>query len=225
MRLGLKTLLAALLAAALVVPAATAKSGGGPGHGKSGGGGKPAWAGGGGHGKPEWAGQGAGHGKKAEKAPKAKGDETAETEQLEEPLHDNPAFICKFEREMGDEVEFAEKYGTNDNKANAFGMCVSEKAHARTGGSEEAQPEEASECTAPAVEEEQADSGEPAAGGEPEGVDEGGSAEECQAAGGQTGEDADVEPGEEGEGEDEETSDGSESSETSAVLTALRLLF
>lgn len=74
MRLGLKTFLAAALAAALVVPGATAKPGNGNVNGNGGnGGGKPSWAGppsdrggGGGGGKPSWAGQG--QATKAEKA-------------------------------------------------------------------------------------------------------------------------------------------------------------
>ena len=36
--------------------------------------------------------------------------------------HQNPAWICKFEREQDAEA-FAEMYGTNDNKANASGSA------------------------------------------------------------------------------------------------------
>lgn len=163
MRLGLKTFLATLLLAALVVPAATAKPGNGHG------GGKPSWAGsssshagGGGHGKPEWAGRGHGHGKKAETAHGVNTveaeDATAQTEEGDAPKHDNPAWICKFERDMTDADAFAEKYGTNENGANAFGMCVSEEAQARDGVSEDAQPEEtAAECEVSADEGDQAD--------------------------------------------------------------------
>lgn len=161
MRLGLKTLLTALLVAALVVPAATAKPGGAKGHG----GGKPAWAGStsssGGGGKPEWAGQGKGHAKKAEKAKAHKAkkaasalaeDTTADEGDVEEevdgPKHDNPAWTCKFERDMMGLDAFADKYGTNPNKANAFGKCVSEEAHARDGVTEPEATTEPAECIA-----------------------------------------------------------------------------
>jgi len=43
----------------------------------------------------------------------------------------NPAKQCKAEQaEMG-AAEFAKKYGTNKNLANAFGKCVSAHAHAK----------------------------------------------------------------------------------------------
>ena len=45
----------------------------------------------------------------------------------------NPAWICKFEREQKGAEAFAEEYGTNDGKANAFGKCVSREAHDRDG--------------------------------------------------------------------------------------------
>jgi hypothetical protein len=234
MKLGLKTLLAAVLAAALVVPAATAKPGNGNGNGQGGGkpswagGGKPSSAGGGTHGKPEWAGEGKGHDKKAEKAHKSKGDETAEsadTEQLTEPLHDNPAFICRFERDMNGEEAFADKYGTNDNKANAFGKCVSEEAHARDGVSEDVQPEEADQCEPSDETATEADSS--GAGGEADPSETAGEADpadadEC-AAPDESGDAGDVE-GTEGD-EETEPSEGSEGSGVDAVVSALRLLF
>jgi hypothetical protein len=40
----------------------------------------------------------------------------------------NAAKECAHERETLGEDEFADEYGTNDNKRNAFGKCVSEKA-------------------------------------------------------------------------------------------------
>jgi hypothetical protein len=170
MRPGLKTLLAAVLAAALVVPAATAQPGNGKGNG---GGGKPSWAGppSDGGGKPSWAGQG--QAKKAEKAAakaeraaakaaakaeraQAKADraearsaagaartsgkpDLANLDELSpEDLEGlNPAWTCKVERALSGD-SFAEDYGTNDNDANAFGMCVSEEAQERDGVSEEA---------------------------------------------------------------------------------------
>jgi hypothetical protein len=173
MRPGLKTLLAAALAAALVVPAATAQ----PGNGNAGGG-KPSWAGppsdgggGGGGGKPSWAGQG--QAQKAEKAA-AKAEKAAaraaakaaraqakaekaearsaagaartsgkpDLANLDELTSEdleglNPAWTCKVERALSGD-SFAEEHGTNENDANAFGMCVSEEAQERDGVSEEA---------------------------------------------------------------------------------------
>lgn len=166
MRPGLKTILAALLAAALVVPGATAQPGNGNGNGN--GGGKPSWAGppsdrgggGNGGGKPSWAGQGQGQEKRAEKAAekaeraqaKAASAQAQSAERAKSGKPDlanldelttedleglNPAWTCKTERALfGD--SFADEYGTNENNANAFGMCVSEEAHERDGVSEEA---------------------------------------------------------------------------------------
>ena len=45
----------------------------------------------------------------------------------------NPAWMCKFERDQMGAEAFAEDYGENDNKANAFGKCVSREAHDRDG--------------------------------------------------------------------------------------------
>ena len=50
----------------------------------------------------------------------------------------NAAKECASERETLGEDGFAEKYGTNHNKRNAFGKCVSDKTHDE--GSDE-QPE------------------------------------------------------------------------------------
>lgn len=138
MTLGRKTLLAATLAAALLVPAAAATAGNGNGHGN--GNGPPAWAGGGSggaktNGKPAWAGQGQGQGqaKKAEKA-QAKLDRKAArdaaTADEDGPKHQNPAWVCKFERESLGAEGFAAEYG---DAANAFGKCVSREAHDRDG--------------------------------------------------------------------------------------------
>jgi hypothetical protein len=171
MRPGLKTLLAAVLVAALVVPAATAT----PGNGNGGnGGGKPSSAGASsdhGGGKPSWAGQG--QAKKAEKAAaraekaaakaaakaaraqgkadraearspagaartSGKPDLSNLDELTPEDLEGlNPAWTCKVERALSGD-SFAEDYGTNENDANAFGMCVSDEAHERDGVSEDA---------------------------------------------------------------------------------------
>ena len=128
MKLGLMTVLATALAALLLVPAAGAKPGNGNGNGNSNGQGPPAWAGGG---KPDQAEKDAW--KAAKQAAKAERRAArAATSDDAEPKHMNPAWICKFEREEDAEA-FAEKYGTNDNKANAFGMCVSQEAKDRDG--------------------------------------------------------------------------------------------
>ena len=128
MKLGLMTLLATALAALLLVPAAGANPGNGNGNGNGNGQGPPAWAGGG---KPDQAEKDAW--KAAKQAAKAERRAArAQASDDEEPKHMNPAWICKFEREQDAEA-FAEKYGTNDNKANAFGMCVSQEAQDRDG--------------------------------------------------------------------------------------------
>ena len=69
--------------------------------------------------------------------------EVIQTEELENPGHSatapgqsaekNAAKACKAERALGVQ-DFKDKYGTNVNKANAFGKCVSQlaKAHGST---------------------------------------------------------------------------------------------
>ena len=130
---GMTVALACALAAVLLVPAAGAKPGNGNGNG---GGGKPAWAGGGGGpnggGKPE----GAGAGKERAEAKKAERQGEAEPGE-DAPKHDNPAWICKFERERMGAEAFAEAYGENESKADAFGKCVSKEAHDRDGVTDE----------------------------------------------------------------------------------------
>ena len=49
----------------------------------------------------------------------------------------NPAKICKAERASIGVGPFADKYGTNPNKRNAFGKCVSKIAKAKSGGADE----------------------------------------------------------------------------------------
>jgi hypothetical protein len=143
MKLGLNALIAGILAVALLVPAATAKPGNGNGNGP------PAWAGGGGggakeNGKPAWAGQG--QEKKAEKAAQKEARRAADETDADGPKHDNPAWICKFEREQMGVEAFAEAYGMNENQANAFGKCVSREAHDRDGvTADEETPEPVSE--------------------------------------------------------------------------------
>ncbi len=118
MKLGLTALLATVLAACLLVPAAGAKPGNGNGHGP-----------------PASAGQG--QAKKAEKAERKAerraARAAAQAPDADAPKHSNPAWICKFEREQMGAEAFAEEYGTNENKANAFGKCVSREAHERDG--------------------------------------------------------------------------------------------
>jgi hypothetical protein len=129
MTLGRRTLLATIVAALLVPAAATAGNGHGP----------PAWAGGGNagakaNGKPAWAGQGHGQAQRAEKAQAKSARKAARAvgtaSEEDGPKHDNPAWVCKFERESLDEDAFAVQYGVG---ANAFGKCVSREAHDRDG--------------------------------------------------------------------------------------------
>jgi hypothetical protein len=147
MKLGLKTIVLALVVALLCVPAAFAKGPGGHGQGK------PSWAGGGGgsgHGKPAWAGLGkGGHADKAKaKHEKVKhqraGSEDAAALDGELTLDDlNPAWYCKTLEsimdtadadataggaEPGEFSSFDAEFGTNDNKRNSFGKCVSTRA-------------------------------------------------------------------------------------------------
>ena len=132
MKLGLKALVIALVMALAAVPAAFAKNGGQGGHGK------PSWAG---QGKPSWA--GSGHGaskvhpeKKEKKAKKPKhhgADAAAEDDSADDVDLDglNPAWYCKTLRDEMTTLErdFATMFGTNPNHANAFGKCVSRRAH------------------------------------------------------------------------------------------------
>jgi hypothetical protein len=69
----------------------------------------------------------------------------AEEEQEGETAHKNAAKECKAEREeMGSEA-FAEAYGTNANKKNAFGKCVSTKAKQKEAEEDAEDAEEAKE--------------------------------------------------------------------------------
>src|SRR6266508_6474252 len=138
MKLGLKTIVLALVVALLCVPAAFAKGQKG-GHG---------------HGKPSWAGQGKSHEKKAkpDKAAHTKkakhqkaGSEDAAALDGELNLDDlNPSWYCKTLEAMMDATDaeaaaggpeagefssFDDEFGTNDNKRNSHGKCVSARAH------------------------------------------------------------------------------------------------
>src|SRR5215204_3390866 len=127
MKIGLKTIVLALVVALLCVPAAFAKGPGGHGHGK-----------------PSWAGQGKSHEKKAKldkaHAKKAKHEKKAKHQKAgsedvaadaELNLEDlNPAWYCKTLESMLDEADseaveggaeagefssFDSEFGTNDN--------------------------------------------------------------------------------------------------------------
>jgi hypothetical protein len=129
MKLGLQTLVIALVMVLAAVPAAFA----GNGHG----GGKPSWAG---AGKPSWAGSGhaagkASHEKKAKKPKHHQDGSTADDGTQSAGTTDleglNPAWYCKTLRDEMTSLEsdFASMFGTNPNHANAFGKCVSRRAH------------------------------------------------------------------------------------------------
>ena len=62
---------------------------------------------------------------------KVKKAEEQEAEEQEE-ARENAAKKCKAERESMGLQKFKDEYGTNANKANAFGKCVSEKAKKQT---------------------------------------------------------------------------------------------
>ena len=141
MKLGLKALVIALVMALAAVPAAFAKNGD---HGN----GKPSWAG---QGKPSWAGSGhasdkAHHEKKAKKPKHHEADAAGEDDSADEVDLEglNPAWYCKtLQDEMTTlERDFATMFWTNPNHANAFGKCVSRRAHGEdlsdaVGGDEE----------------------------------------------------------------------------------------
>jgi hypothetical protein len=68
-------------------------------------------------------------------------ENSAEQEQAEETAQKNASQDCRAEREA-DPAAFAEQYGTNGSKKNAFGKCVSQKAKAER---EEQEQEDAQE--------------------------------------------------------------------------------
>jgi hypothetical protein len=69
---------------------------------------------------------------------------TAEEASEETKARKNAAHECKEERAL-DREAFADEYGTNSNKKNAYGKCVSSKAKAEEEEMDEADAEEASE--------------------------------------------------------------------------------
>jgi hypothetical protein len=71
---------------------------------------------------------------------------TADEEAREETkARKNAAHACKEEREKLGREAFNETYGTNKNKKNAYGKCVSSKAKAEEAEMDEADAEEAAE--------------------------------------------------------------------------------
>jgi hypothetical protein len=67
-----------------------------------------------------------------------------EEAQEEQAAHTNAAKECKAER-TADAAAFAEKYGANGNKRNAFGKCVSQKAKAKEHAADEEDAEDAAD--------------------------------------------------------------------------------
>ena len=72
-------------------------------------------------------------------------DKAAEEAQEEQTAHRNAARDCRSERETLGKETFVEKYGTNANKRNAFGKCVSQKARAMEAEADEQDQEEAAD--------------------------------------------------------------------------------
>jgi hypothetical protein len=70
---------------------------------------------------------------------------TREEEAEGEKARKNAAHDCKEERDELGREEFAKKYGTNKNKKNAHGKCVSSKAKAEEAEMDEEDAEEAAE--------------------------------------------------------------------------------
>jgi hypothetical protein len=60
----------------------------------------------------------------------------------------NAAKQCKAERQSKGAEAFAAEYGTNHNKKNAFGKCVSQKAKARVEAQQERTQNAAKQCKA-----------------------------------------------------------------------------
>jgi hypothetical protein len=229
MKLGLKALVIALVMVLTAVPAAFAKNGGQGGHGK------PSWAG---QGKPSWAGSGhangkAPHEKKAKKPKHREADAAADEESGDEVDLEglNPAWYCKT---LSDEMtklaqDFASMFGTNPNGANAFGKCVSRRAHG----------EDLSDALGGDAEQENCETAEPpASDGTETGAedaessdDEAADPEECESADSASDEPAgdeqdqgEDEQGEDDQGQDEgNASDEVDSSDLAAVLRFLRL--
>ena len=229
MKLGLKALVIALVMVLTAVPAAFAKNGGQGGHGK------PSWAG---QGKPSWAGSGHAYGKapheKKVKKPKHHEADAAPDEESGDDVDLeglNPAKYCKT---LSDEMtklaqDFASMFGTNPNGANAFGKCVSQRAHELHGSEAAGGGDEQETCDT---------NGPPATNGTETGAedaespdDEAADQEECESADSDSDEPAgdeqdqgDDDQGEDDQGQDEgNASDEVDSSDLAAALRFLRL--
>jgi hypothetical protein len=70
-------------------------------------------------------------------------DKAAEEAQEEQTAHRNASRDCRAERQTLGKEAFAEQYGTNANRKNAFGKCVSQKARAMEKEADEQDQEEA----------------------------------------------------------------------------------
>jgi hypothetical protein len=68
----------------------------------------------------------------------------ADEAQEEQTAHKNASQECRDERKA-DEAAFQEQYGTNGNKRNAFGKCVSQKAKAKEKAADAEDQQEATE--------------------------------------------------------------------------------
>lgn len=224
MKLGLKALVIALVMALAAVPAAFAAPGNGHG------GGKPSWAG---HGKPSWAGSGHANGKahheqKAKKPKHHEADAATEEDSADDVDLDglNPAWYCKtLQDEMTKlERDFASMFGTNPNHANAFGKCVSRRAHGEdlsdAAGGDDQQGDESCEASEPtASEDSEAESS------DGEATDP----EECESDDSDSAEPADDEQGQgdDEQGEDDQgqvEDDASGELDSSDLARALRFL-
>jgi hypothetical protein len=75
-------------------------------------------------------------GKCVSQGAKANREEQDDDDADEAEAQTNAAHTCAAEREA-DSKAFADKYGTNGNKKNAFGKCVSQKAHEDGEGTED----------------------------------------------------------------------------------------
>jgi hypothetical protein len=257
MKLGLKALVIAMVMALAAIPAASANNGHGGGKPSwaGGGGGKPSWAG---EGKPSWAGSGhadttkAPHESKPKKA-KAKhheavaSDEAGSTDDQQPADLDglNPARYCKALRDQMTELEsdFAAMFGTNPNHANAFGKCVSRRAHGEdlsgSAGGDDSQGEdnpcETTEPPASEGTETGAEDGIETTASEDEVAGDQGSDDEATQAEDCSGDSASDDPADDGQGQDDDeqgedvgeedggTVDEADSSDLGTVLRFLRL--
>ena len=228
----------------------------GGGNGSSAGGGKPSWAGGG---KPAWAGSGYGDnssgevqkaldeaqgGKPGKKPKKDKEPKDKAKHHEADPSSDagtqsgdvdleglNPAWYCKTLRDEMTQLErdFATMFGTNPNHANAFGKCVSRRAHGEdlsdAVGGDDAQEDSCVATGQPDVTSDGEETSEVSS--DEEAADE----EECESDDSATDEPAgeeqgrgDGEQGEDDQGEDEGgTVDVGDSSDLATVLRFVRL--